>query len=382
MDNFLRIATFIGMVAGIIGVMFALTNEIKKRWLILFYSIGTTCYAILVYLFKDNPVLLTSLISVAVFFVLFSIYAYFMKKKIKEIKKEYSKIESQISSIPQRETKYKRFKDIKQDNVKYGYIVYKPFFWNEGRAPIRHTGIGYKVLEEVLSPLGIDITDNKNYHSSNWSHIFKELEDGIFDIIIIPLFETRSRLNKFNVTFCTPLFYSDIGLYAKNEQLPNTKFLFSEAIEFVKSKNWKGKHLENEISNSLMTKHKLQSIEIKPTVSRYNEDEHFQGIIDEINEGKTNFTFMEVFKAKTIIEKINAPAVINILNEKELLYPVSFVVRKEDTVLKNFINLRLMEMELVKDVDEYNGEETTKLKKIVKKAAVEGGILPEEFNDT
>ncbi|GHV71316.1 hypothetical protein FACS189420_5970 [Bacteroidia bacterium] len=45
-----------------------------------------------------------------------------------------------------------------------------------------------------------------------------------------------------------------------------------------------------------------------------------------------DFTFMEVFKAETLKDgkPLNA---VNILKNKELLYPVSFAVRKEDTVL-------------------------------------------------
>ena len=216
-----------------------------------------------------------------------------------------------IRKIRTKPTKYKRFEDIKQDNIKYGYVIYKPFFWND----MTHKGIGYDVLKEILRPLNIDIdtTDKNNYHSSNWSKIFKELEDGKIDIIIIPLFETRRRLNKYNVTFCTPLFYSDIGIYAKNENLPNKKFLFSEAIEFVKRQNWKGKHLKREISHSLMEKHKLPSTAITPNVAEFTEDTYFESIIREINSGKTDFTFMEVFKAKTIIKGQNTSAVINIL---------------------------------------------------------------------
>jgi len=281
-----------------------------------------------------------------------------------------------IEIIKNPKNKFKRFEDIKDNEIKYGYVIYKPFFWNE----ITHKGIGYKVLEEILKPFNVNMTEQKNYHFSNWSRIFKELENGKFDIIIIPLFETRRRLNKYNVTFCTPLFYSDIGIYAKkNKNLPNEKFLFAEAIEYIKNRNWKGKHLKREISHSLMEKHKLSSTEIKPTVAEFAEDAYFQSIINEINTEKTDFTFMEVFKAKTIIKDQNVP-VINILKDKELLYPVSFVVRKEDTVLKNFINLRIIEMAM-EQVTDSDGKEISKLKQIIKEVAAESGIEAKDFND-
>lgn len=57
---------------------------------------------------------------------------------------------------------------------------------------------------------------------------------------------------------------------------------------------------------------------------------------------------MEVFKANSIINKLKSAGenleLVNILKDNQLLYPVSFVVRKEDTVLRNLINIRLLEM--------------------------------------
>ena len=84
-----------------------------------------------------------------------------------------------------------------------------------------------------------------------------------------------------------------------------------------------------------------------------------------------DFTFMEVFKAESIIEN---DEVINILKKNELLYPVSFVVRKQDTVLKNLINLRLLEMRSTL-------EENTKseLENLIKKIATSDAVqIPEE----
>ena len=51
---------------------------------------------------------------------------------------------------------------------------------------------------------------------------------------------------------------------------------------------------------------------------------------------------MEVFKVESFIK--SGAMVINILKDNQLVYPVSFAIRKEHTVLKNLINLRIMEM--------------------------------------
>jgi hypothetical protein len=50
---------------------------------------------------------------------------------------------------------------------------------------------------------------------------------------------------------------------------------------------------------------------------------------------------MEIFKANAYMRKTKYK-LINILKDKQITYPVSFVVRKEDTVLRNFLNLRII----------------------------------------
>jgi len=65
--------------------------------------------------------------------------------------------------------------------------------------------------------------------------------------------------------------------------------------------------------------------------------------VADTNSHTSNIVAMEVFKAKEIISDKNLK-LKNILKDKQLLYPVSFVVRKEDTALRHFLNLRIMEL--------------------------------------
>ena len=150
----------------------------------------------------------------------------------------------------------------------------------------------------------------------------------------------------------------------------------AEAIEYikkqVKEKGWQGKYLKGELSQTLMSKYDLPAME-KPKETPTN-DEDFINSIKNIATGDKrmeDFTFMEVFKAESIIEK---DEVINILKKNELLYPVSFVVRKQDTVLKNLINLRLLEMRSLKE-----GETKSELETLIKEVATSEAVqIPEE----
>jgi len=382
MENFfsdnqvlLGVLAIIGFIISIIQLLHNFTNSIQTKWAILFWSIGVISYVGLFLLAVGNPILLTLLISTTIFSLIFLTYhTYYIKNKLRRgnLKPEHSQL------------KYQRFESIKE--IKYGFVVYKPFFWVEDSKGVtpQHNGIGYKVLTEILKPNNLNkITLTPCSNGSNWDSIFKELENGNFDIIIAPLFETRTRLFDFNVAFCSPLFYSNIGLYIKKSaetQSFENSFTFTEAIEHITKqiddKGWKGGYLKNELSDSLLKKYKLKSIEVKQTTPTTDAD--FKQIIQNIASGhkdKEDFTFMEVFKAESIIDQNTQ--VVNILKNNELLYPVSFVVRKQETVLKNLINVRLMEMEstVIKDS---SGKDISELENIIKNVAITAPIKIEE----
>ena len=170
MEDFFSNPIFWGIVT-VISLAVNFTDKIKTRWKILFYSIGIVCFCTLVYFAIDKPILLAVSISVAVCFLLFSIYVYRLRNKIAKTK-EVSETKPETKIV--KESKFKRFEDIKS-GLKFGYITYKPFFWTDGKHPITYKGIGYDVLKEVLRPLSIDIANTKNYTHSNWSEIFDKL---------------------------------------------------------------------------------------------------------------------------------------------------------------------------------------------------------------
>jgi len=279
-----------------------------------------------------------------------------------------------------KDLKFTRFETIKE--VKYGYIVYSPFFWLSKQG--KHSGIGIRVLNEIFSfrkksPL-------KAYRqNSNWDSIFEKLEKGEYDIILTPLFETRKRITKYNIDYCIPLFYSNIGLYVRytdeNSKLANS-LSFDKAIEHLKEKiekNWKGGYIKAELSQFLIEKHKLEKNAVK-FESKNSDDIDFFNLIGNIaddDKETIDFAFVEVFKVESTDYKNK---VVNILKSNELLYPVSFVVRKDHCVLKNLINLRIMELRATKFKDE---DKENKLEQIIKDVATSSDIKIDinKFND-
>jgi hypothetical protein len=245
------------------------------------------------------------------------------------------------------EPRFKRFEDIMQNKIKYGHIEYKPFFWQDETIP---HGIGLEVLNTIFeNKIQIEPCNYPVTKGARWTDILKGLCDSQFDIILTPLFETKTRICNNNVSYCTPLFYSNIGIWVRKELYPdNDKLKFKNAIQFIKKKQiWKPSFIKGEISESMIVKYFYERYQQYTELSNIfgNGDIEFANVLKQVNTPGRNgrndnagdFIFMEVFKAKSIINKNNNDInqkekfeLVNILADNELLYPVSFVVRKEE----------------------------------------------------
>lgn len=279
---------------------------------------------------------------------------------------------------------YRRFEKIKSKReLTYGYVEYKPFFWKKDH--FDHKGIGLEVLKKVFSEFDTFELRPYNYpgrkQGNNWSDVFIDLCNKEFDIIMTPLFETRSRLYSYNILYCSPIFYSNIGIYLrKNSFDSGTKLKFSESLDFLKKRmredGWRAESIPGELSQTLLEKYGLGRSDPSSTKHALPpaSDGDFTKVLVNVNKDGGNngdFVFMEVFKANMILNshpgRLN---LINILEDDQLLYPVSFVVRKEETVLKNLINIRLLEL-----------RKSGELEKIIKNEALKVNIKEEEFNE-
>lgn len=334
----------IGLIATLLGWLISYMNDIKGKLLLTAVIVSTCVLAFVLYASWTNNKSLfwLSLTIISNLIISFSYHYLFIRKKINKglIKPKYESL------------KYKRFEDIK--SLKYGFIEYSPFFWKERDT---HKGIGIEVLETIFdNKIKLERYKYSYGEDSNWDNIFKDLEERKFDIIITPLFETRSRLYSHNIIYCSPIFYSNIGLYISNDSLnglDQSKKSFIDAMTFVKKyideRKWKPEILKGEIAEAIAKKYNLISKIQMPEFSKTKtaKDSDFNSILENMSSGSNefgDFTFMEVFKAESIIKNNSNIKVTNILKNNELLYPVSFVLRKEDTVLRNLINIRLLEL--------------------------------------
>jgi hypothetical protein len=249
--------------------------------------------------------------------------------------------------------KHKRFEKIKEDckNLKmnFGYTEYRPYSYTDGN---NITGIGPKILTEIFSIFKYTDYDNFKYVDK-----FEDLLTGLrhkngdgkydYDIIATPLYETRTRIfHDSNLAFCIPLFYAEIGLYmSSNGSLSDLSYTDFQEKNL---EDFKFAYMKDELSEMIKNKFKNKNKGYMPANTEGMLG--FTSMLREVadaHKDSCNIVAMEVFKADELINDCcssTSPNLTNILKSQQLLYPVSFVVRKEDTALRHFLNLRIMEM--------------------------------------
>lgn len=308
-----------------------------------------------------------------------------LKEEKKNLESSITQKEKEIADLKIKpDPEYPRFEEVKnRKRLTYGFVEYKPFFWKEGLNP---RGIGLNVLKSVFEIFPNFKLTECNYEGrqdgSNWGSVFTDLSLDKFDIILTPLFETRTRLYSYNIAYCIPLFYSNIGIYAHKERVQlEKKKNFKEAKQFlldqIRHSHWQGETIPGEISEILLRKllknYGPNNKANNPPLILPATDNDFAKVLKNVNDLNlsSHFVFMEVFKANAIINKHPGKfQLVNILEDNELLYPVSFVVKKKETVLRSLINLRLIEL-----------RDSGKLEELIKEETLSAGIKEEEFEN-
>jgi Bacterial extracellular solute-binding proteins, family 3 len=244
--------------------------------------------------------------------------------------------------IIEEEPKFRRFEKI--EKVVYGHIAYRPLLYYHvtDDAPM---GVGITLLEKIFGKEKIVGSLKK----ALWSNLVENLTFKQYDIVATPIFETRERSK--HIAFCSPIFYSDIGMYVKKGSGPLGHFAknsqsFEDITKIVKKMKLTVVAIEGEISGKMALKYLgLRRDEVKEWLMP--ETAPVSSLISAVNgeEGmECDVAFAEVFQAEQT-KPVKKEEVINILKPKEVLYPVSFAVRKQDYILKNYINLKLLEIE-------------------------------------
>lgn len=311
----------------------------------------------------------------------------------KNLEDEKVRLETELSEATKRNEKpphvHKRFENIIKKQLKYVAIDYKPFFWIKNDAKKESPkGIGFELMSKIFEPFNVKLINETPSNGYSWVSIFEDFSKSRrneLDFIMTPMYETRSRLYDYDVIYSIPLFYSDIGVYVKEtDNTKNLRLSFDEIGTFLINKRegseqWKLEYLPGEISEIVGKKSMYGDFDRDHILRKLSKDDTWNYKYKDFTQKLNNVAsddkntgdviFMERFKAQSIIVEEDLK-LVNILKENQLVYPVSFVIHKEETVLRNFINLRITELRL-------SGE----LQKVIKNNALQIDITDEKVID-
>ncbi|MBL1430687.1 MAG: transporter substrate-binding domain-containing protein [Robiginitomaculum sp.] len=250
--------------------------------------------------------------------------------------------------------KYDRFEDIKKNGVKYGYIEFYPTLKINAQDEVE--GFGLDLLTKVFKNTGVTLSGD--HDESTWENLLDGLNNKIegenrykYDIIATPLYEYTERSN--SVEFCKPLFYSDIGAFISTDGShwkalikDKSKFGFNELISKLNELG-KGLYIRSrpgELQEKICSKYLSNFHKGEAQVDKWNLKQLLACLSKKDNDNRSDILFYERWQVERMPQFIDKN-IINLLQPKELLYPVGFVVRKSDDTLRKFIDLRLMEIE-------------------------------------
>lgn len=277
-------------------------------------------------------------------------YKFQNMNKENEFKELKIKLEEALDEINVLKTKpkphFNRWNEI--TGIRYGHIDYPPLLYHDDQgSPL---GIGITILRMIFQKNGF-ISDNLLMHWDEIENLLYEKDKDNpdkyrIDIIATPIFETHERSQK--IGFTSPIFYSEIGLYySKNSKVLKTlrpPLDFDNAIATIRGhQNIKCHVIEGELSERMVNKY-FKGLSTTPNCFRHKKDNmKIPQLLSSVCRGESDFAFVETFQVDLLTNHKNV--LINLLNQKELLYPVTFALRKEDYVFRRFINLKLLELD-------------------------------------
>ena len=238
--------------------------------------------------------------------------------------------------------KYDRGRWEKLTNVKYGHLPYR-FFLEYHEFTGAPSGLGVELLDQLLdySIAGKKVDVFPERKPRNWGNIIDGLVKNDYDVVATPLFATFDRSRQ--VAFTAPLFFSNVGLYVSAEvyKLPCWRNITAEGLASAIKKAGELRFLsvDGEISEKIAKKY---AVAPASSLIALDSGTFISSLFAEVKDLSTpKALFCESFYAH-LQSEVKSGAVVNVLSQYQILYPVCFAVRLGDYQLANLLNIRLL----------------------------------------
>jgi polar amino acid transport system substrate-binding protein len=222
-----------------------------------------------------------------------------------------------------------RIERIKADQtLRVGYIVFPPYFGKDA-ATGKFSGIFYDVTEKLGKNLGLKISW---IEEASLATLATGFASDRYDIIAFPLWRSSSRAKA--VAFSTPLFYSTVGAYVKENDRRfdgNLSLLNDPSVGIAAADG----ELALEIGKKDFPKAKVNSL---PQMTDYSQ------LLLEVISGKSDVTFFNRVFANRFILK-NPGRIRDISGSQPIrVYAETFIYPIGDYSLAHMIDSAILEM--------------------------------------
>lgn len=265
-----------------------------------------------------------------------------------------------IKIIQKKKRIFLSYNDIHQKKIICGFTNYPPLFFEETYdSKIVRKGFAHAILTQIFAKCTNEIEYKK---FPTWEDCLQAIRNGKIHVISSPVFETSSRLKKYDIQCTSPLFFSEMEIRIKKgsnlayDAETCEGFSLTDALAKLHSLKYEGVYVQGEISEGFIKKYKFSK-------SKKIEAEQNLPYVSALNEIITSdnplFIFMandKVLSAMDTMTKEDQDKTINILKPHACTYPLCFAVEKNEIVLKHFLEEKLYYLRHTIDNKELNTE--------------------------
>lgn len=209
--------------------------------------------------------------------------------------------------------------------IKVGYISYPPGFIVDPNTKEK-SGIFNDVLQEIAKRNGLTIDYKEEV---TWATMIEALQTNRVNLIANPVWKTEARRN--NADFSTPVYFSPIGIYVRNDDNR-----FDNDLSKINDKSVKIAAVDGEINSEVARKDFP-----KATLISFPNNIDVAQLFLEIQTKKKDVTFAEPMFAYDYMQK--NPGKIKNISEKTPVrnYANCFMFKKGNAEIEKFLNVEI-----------------------------------------
>lgn len=217
---------------------------------------------------------------------------------------------------------------IKSGKIRCAFVIYPPGLIKDPNSG-KISGIAAETIEEAGKNLGLQVEWTEEV---GWGSMIEGLETDRYDLVVSGIWPNASRAKL--VDFSTPLYYSGIGIYVRQNESR-----FNETLSGLNSQDVKISTIDGEMSD-IIARNQFPSAQ---RVSLPQNADVSQLLLN-VSQGRADLTFVEPYIANQFL-KNNPGTIKNIVEQKPIrVFGNTVMLKRGQTEFKSMLNTTIEEL--------------------------------------